>query len=252
MRSILLCLFSLSVSLLLSLTLLEKTDYSYKIFHEFAEVDKHVKRYTWRNPEKADFTESKPAQQIAAFHEISAAVNSMSLLTWSDESYSNEAYQVFNKLSAISYKINDNTKPLLVKAEVDHLVDVAWFIVKLEQVLITTCVVSLILLVAMFREKLGHFCIRTYYRNYLAVLSVLALIGLILGFERIFYQFHIWIFPPQNQWLFSHKYSLMVTLMKAPQLFAYIGVVLLIVTMAWNWLILRLVQMSVRFHPKLA
>jgi len=46
---------------------------------------------------------------------------------------------------------------------------------------------------------------------------------LLIGPEAIFNQLHIWIFPENHQWFFYYEESLMSTMMKAPDLFAYIA-----------------------------
>jgi hypothetical protein len=45
-----------------------------------------------------------------------------------------------------------------------------------------------------------------------------------LGAKKVFYQLHVWIFPEGHQWFFYYQESLMSTLMKAPDLFAGIGI----------------------------
>ena len=48
----------------------------------------------------------------------------------------------------------------------------------------------------------------------------------IVGPKKLFYAFHIWVFPVEHQWFFYWEQSLMSTLMKAPDLFGGIAVAL--------------------------
>ncbi|MCB1808001.1 MAG: DUF1461 domain-containing protein, partial [Candidatus Competibacteraceae bacterium] len=60
-------------------------------------------------------------------------------------------------------------------------------------------------------------------RVVLSSLAVLVLLGIgvvLMGPVRVFYQLHIWIFPPGHPWFFYYQDSLMTTLLKAPDIFA--------------------------------
>lgn len=55
------------------------------------------------------------------------------------------------------------------------------------------------------------------------IAAFLAILLAVFGFETVFYQLHIWLFPADHQWFFYYEDSLMSTMMQAPVLFAYIG-----------------------------
>lgn len=47
---------------------------------------------------------------------------------------------------------------------------------------------------------------------------------LVLGPVEVFYAWHRWVFPPDHPWFFYYQDSLMSSLMQAPNLFGFIGV----------------------------
>ena len=49
---------------------------------------------------------------------------------------------------------------------------------------------------------------------------------MLIGPYEIFSQFHVWVFPEEHKWKFYYEESVMSNLMKAPDLFAYIAVLL--------------------------
>jgi hypothetical protein len=71
-----------------------------------------------------------------------------------------------------------------------------------------------------------------------AGVALLSLGILIAGPVEVFYGIHRWVFPTGHQWFFFYEESLMSTLMKAPDLFGYIAIILLLLTLTIFWLIL--------------
>ena len=63
---------------------------------------------------------------------------------------------------------------------------------------------------------------------------------LTLGGKAVFYQLHIWIFPANHQWFFYYQDSLMSTMMKAPDLFAYIAISLSLLGLLFFVLLFKL------------
>jgi len=67
-------------------------------------------------------------------------------------------------------------------------------------------------------------------------LSTLGAIVMALGPKAVFYWAHTKIFPAGHQWFFYYEESLMTTLMKAPDIFAFIALLLVAVLIAL-WLL---------------
>lgn len=71
--------------------------------------------------------------------------------------------------------------------------------------------------------------------GFLIGFSLIALIVFALGPIAVFYWFHEQVFPEGHQWFFYYQDSLMTTLMKAPDIFAFIAALLVTVLVAlWS------------------
>ena len=71
-----------------------------------------------------------------------------------------------------------------------------------------------------------------------------------IGATDVFYAVHTWVFPPDHQWFFYYQESLMTTLMKAPDIFGYIAILLLLTAMTYFtlmlWITRRMASMSTK------
>lgn len=131
-------------------------------------------------------------------------------------------------LDQISFNDDVNRKILLLtESEIIHLNDVSLLINKLSYAW-GSCFLLFV-----------SFCCYFYFRQITfpdfkdkvvilsgVVVSIVLLFG-IYGFTDIFYYLHTLVFPEGHQWFFYYQDSLMSTLMKAPDLFAAIGAMLL-------------------------
>ena len=119
--------------------------------------------------------------------------------------------------------------PFLTTDEIIHLCDVARLVngVNILGSSALLIAVSLLVLIIRRQEKLPSL----QHYHLMGLFGLVALIGMvfIVGPENLFYQFHIWLFPENNQWFFYYEESLMSMFMRAPDLFAYIAVELLAV-----------------------
>ena len=72
----------------------------------------------------------------------------------------------------------------------------------------------------------------------------LGILGVILSFgpEAVFNQLHLWIFPENHQWYFYYEESLMSTMMKAPDLFAYIAGMMALVSLVLTAVLLKVIS----------
>jgi hypothetical protein len=80
---------------------------------------------------------------------------------------------------------------------------------------------------------------RMFFLTTGAVLLSAALV-LVSGPRRVFYALHEQVFPPDNQWFFFYQDSLMSTMMKAPFLFGYIAVALVVLALIYLWILFLL------------
>jgi hypothetical protein len=187
--------------------------YGYSWLYEFYETEEHIAYYAPQNNFRTGFEETSVAQHKEVFQKIVDSVH--------DDG---------KGLGDITYDYAGKKIPLLHRAEIIHLQDVATLI---NQLHIMCLIVAVIFMGLYFKhwKSLRYIGNLINGRSQLAILSVLIIlitsVFFIFGAKSIFYQMHILIFPDDHQWFFYYQDSLMSTLMKAPDLFAGIAVLIL-------------------------
>lgn len=147
-----------------------------------------------------------------------------------------------NGLTDIVYfNRNAQQRPLLTKSEVQHLEDVAKLIDDVHFTWWCNAFILFILVFVLFfthdKNYLHWQIMPTAKQKWLSVVALLALLALLFmlfGFTDIFYYLHTVVFPANHQWFFYYNDSLMSSLMKAPDLFALIGIQLFIVAFVFT------------------
>ena len=127
------------------------------------------------------------------------------------------------------------------KAEVIHLQDVANLIEWLNRFLFFSFILWLMILLYQFKKPFDY----TTKQAFSAIVIGSVLLSLpifVFGAEKVFYQFHIWVFPDDHQWFFYYQDSLMATMMKAPDIFAYIALSLVFFTLVIYILISKILK----------
>ena len=147
-------------------------------------------------------------------------------------------------LAEITFKSPDGQvlDRLLTASEVTHLQDVAnlidlltWFAL----IVFILCLMNLALII-FFRVPMPS--AKKLFVSLVAIV-IIFLVGILLyGAKEFFYWLHTVIFPSEHQWFFYYEESLMSTLMKAPDLFAPIAVMLLITSLFVWWLHLVIIE----------
>ncbi len=206
----------LPAALLLSWLLLVRVDFFYSVWYQVLDIDRHIAHYAPQNRRgKADFVRTTPMEHRRLFSQIVKAVDGR------------------EDLAVIDYYDENDRRlgQLLLPDEIGHLRDVA----RLVKVLLNwgwfflgaTTILALLL----FRRR---WALPPPKRVLLAALLLppgIGLLVLLAGPQRVFDLLHEWVFPPPHPWFFYYQDSLMVTLFKAPQIFAAI---------AMSWAILAL------------
>jgi hypothetical protein len=199
---------TLILSLYVSWILLANANFGYGIWHDYAGISENIEQYAPHNRFRHHFETTDAETRKILFAGIVTAIQ-----------------QHGAGLHALSYQ--HPTKPILIpllhQAEIVHLTDVANLIDFLKKLgwgllLIWGALTTYLL---MGRQpfpspKMGLI-------NIGVGLFIFTIPIAIFGVEKLFYQLHIWIFPANHQWFFYYQDSLMSTMMKAPDLFAYIG-----------------------------
>jgi hypothetical protein len=150
-------------------------------------------------------------------------------------------------LESLSYTSSANKQVLLLtEAEILHLKDVAGLLDKLKPLVLLTTIFWIFLVLLIYFKR---FQVPTSKQLLLNTILLLVVVAIILSFgpERIFNQLHIWVFPENHQWFFYYEDSLMSTMMKAPDLFAYIISIWMVISILLTIVIFK----SMRFylHP---
>ena len=202
-------LASLVLALGLTWGLYAQADYGYPFWYQQLEIGAHIDHYGPLNRyHRRDFERLDAHQHQALFHDIRVAVHDGG-----------------RGLEALAYQDRDGRRiPLLRHAEVLHLRDVAHLIDRGR----VAFWLALVLWLPLAWLSAGAPRPGWRGRALVAVSPLLAMLGwlLVSGPTKVFYQFHIWLFPADHEWFFYWQDSLMSTLMKAPALFGGIAVVL--------------------------
>lgn len=213
--------FTFLLALWISWHSLAKVDFLYPIWYDHGGIAEHIDHFAPQNKFRFDYESTDREARLAHF---SGIVNGIQ----------NEGQALEN----LSYQSTKGISPLLHEAEIIHLHDVARLIDRLNKGFGVITLFWLLMTLMIWSR---------YNKNYPSLKQSLLYIGSgvglslfaiwLIGAKSLFYQFHIWVFPPENQWFFYYQESLMSTLMKAPDLFGMIAVSLLMMTLLFFWLI---------------
>lgn len=203
---------------LLSWHLLAQFNFAYPFGYKILNIDQHIERYGPLNRYKPYFAQTTPAEH----HHLFAAIT--------------DAVQNHGKgLAEISYRLPDGTRTALMReAEITHLQDVANLIDVFYWVGWLGGLLWLLLFFIVYRQQRSFPSLKKILGGFgLGLIAIVATV-LIIGPQAIFYWLHIQIFPDEHEWFFYYQDSLMTTLMKAPDLFGFITMTLvLFFTVLW-------------------
>jgi len=201
-------LLTFIITLPVSWWILASQNFAYSSLHDAIGINEHIARYAPRNRfQKKDFELTSRAERAELFQGVVEAIQ-----------HHGEGLDRLFYIDAQKRLI-----PLFTEAEVTHLQDVANLLDKLKPLVLAAFVLWLITVIYISWKKIKM----PSLKQWLAITNVLVLLAavlLLLGPEKIFNQLHIWVFPKNHQWFFYYEDSLMSTMMKAPDLFAYIAV----------------------------
>lgn len=204
-----------------ALWMLAANNYAFSLWYDVLHIGEHLATFAAQNVAKPGFHLLSKAEHVAAFNGIATAVA-----------------QQGEGLAQLSYVYRGQTIPLLTRAEIVHLNDVAALLAQVKTATWLLLAVWPLLAWRVFRQPLPA---RLYRWLGACVPLLAAAIWLgAAGPEAVFYQLHVWWFPAENPWFFYWQESHMSALMKAPVLFAAIGLALLLLalclTPALYWL----------------
>lgn len=210
-------------ALFLAWRLVASVDYLYPALYEPAGIGAHIDRFAPENRYRHRFGETDRDERQRLFAAIGRAIR--------DDG---------RGLEGLSYHDPDGKRlgSLLRPPEIVHLRDVARLVGGLEVAGVAALLV-LALQIAVLRRRrrrlppVRRMLLMTGAGFLLTVVAVL-----LIGAKRVFYSLHDLIFPAEHQWFFYYQDSLMSTMMKAPDFFAYVAAALAVLAIGLLWLIL--------------
>ncbi|MCG8669200.1 MAG: DUF1461 domain-containing protein [Pseudomonadales bacterium] len=200
----------LIVAALISWHLLAQFDFAYSAAYDSIDIEKHIKTFGPRNRYRPEFETTTPEDHHRLFAEIGDAIQNHG-----------------EGLADISYQTSKGqTYTLLRSPEVIHLQDVA-NLVDVFYSVGYVCIGLLLLGCALaYVKQLSFPGAKHISIGIVAFVATVAGILFGVGPRKVFYWLHVQIFPPEHEWFFYYQDSLMTTLMKAPDLFGFIGAVM--------------------------
>lgn len=207
------CLSLLMFSFGLSWQVNKSVNFTYPLWYEVLDINSHINKYAPQNKyKKQNFVNTDETQHFDLFEQVVIAINNQG------ENLENIEYFTANK----------QTK-LFTQSEVIHLQDVSNLVDTLRLVWLVNLLPLILLSLLYIQKKLympsSKLKVKALFASVVVVMSSFA----IFGFKKIFYYLHTAVFPDNHQWFFYYQESLMSTFMKAPDLFAAIGINLLLI-----------------------
>lgn len=202
-------------------------DFAYPTFYELLDIDEHIEEFGPQNRYRSGLQFTNKSEHVRLFAAMNKAVH-------------NDG----EGLEALSYYLPNGHKidQLLRKPEVIHLQDVAHLINVFAKLGVIACLVWIVLLMMCLKTRLQLPTLKQQGISMGGLVGFCTLLVLIIGPVEVFYAFHVWLFPEEHQWFFYYQESLMTIVMKAPDLFGYIAIVLTLLAMAF----FTLLNLSVR------
>lgn len=210
---LLFCISILLFSFGLSWQINKSVNFTYPMWYQVLDIDAHISKYAPQNKyNKQDFVYTDKNQHVKLFEQVVVAINNHG-----------------ENLEQISYQINNKNKQLFTHSEVVHLQDVSNLVDTLKLVWLVNLLPLILLSLFYIKQKLYMPSTKLKVKTLIASVVVIIASFAIFGFKKIFYYLHTAVFPDNHQWFFYYQESLMSTFMKAPDLFAAMGVNLLVV-----------------------
>jgi len=210
----------LLVTSLLAWHLLAQLNFGYSLAYPLLDIREHIQTFGPQNRYKQDFGETSPDEHKALFAAISKGIQNSG-----------------KGLRDIDYPRTDGSRSrLLREPEVVHLQDVALLVDALYWAGALAAGLGVILGFIAYQQRLSPPRPKRILAGFALILAVSGAALALMGPVEVFYGLHDLIFPPDHPWFFYYQDSLMTTLMKAPDLFGFIGVLWLLLSLVFWWL----------------
>lgn len=220
------CLFvtaALLGALFVAWRLVASVDYLYPALYEPAGIGAHIDRFAPENRYRNGFAKTTRDERQRLFAAIGRSIR--------DDG---------RGLESLSYHDPSGQRlgSLLRPPEIVHLRDVARLVGILELAGMVALLVLALQIVVLRRRRRRLPPARRMLMMTGAGFLVTVIAVLLIGAKKVFYALHDLIFPAENQWFFYYQDSLMSTMMKAPDFFAYVAATLAVIAIGLLWLML--------------
>ena len=190
-----------------------RMDFLYPFWYQAIGIDQTIARYAPKNRYRRHFQHTDRAERLRLFRELARGIRTPGY-DFSALVYHDPAGRPLGRL--------------LTPPEVRHLQDVARLVAGGERLGLAALLTWLAAVLLVLRRRWPLPGLRRQLLAGLLGIATATLAILALGPTRVFYQFHVWLFPGDNPWFFYYEDSLMSTMMRAPDLFGGIAVALLL------------------------
>lgn len=193
--------------------ILAQWQFGYSALHSVMDIEAHIQKYGPQNRYKKDFAKTDREEQIRLFTAINDSIH--------DDG---------KGLEDIRYHRTNGKEIglLLRKAEVLHLQDVARLINVFQYVALAALLTWAGLIALSRYTNIERPTVKQQSLSILASCLVATVVIVAIGPVKVFYWFHELIFPAEHEWFFYYQDSLMTTLMKAPDLFGAIAILIVL------------------------
>ncbi len=197
---------------LISWHLMAQIHFAYPIGYQLLDLDKHIAEFAPLNRHKVDFEFTSKEDHWRLFGEISDSIQNKG-----------------KGLADIQYTLNNgNTTLLMHQDEIIHLQDVANLINRFYQLGYLSLAIWIACWLLIIWKKLQPPSNKKVIAGFIGLITLISLTIIFIGAKDVFYWLHVQIFPADHKWFFYYQDSLMTTLMKAPDIFAFISILLVI------------------------
>ncbi|RVU84588.1 DUF1461 domain-containing protein [Leucothrix sargassi] len=213
--------------------LLAAFNFGYDYLYTLIDIPAHIAQYGPVYIERADFVVTTDQERSRLFAEVVTAIHNHG-----------------EGLATLSYYSPDGERlnTAFNHDEVVHLQDVAILIDRVTCAVVVMLGVFVLLLAYLYVTGQPMPPFKSLFAYVMVALVIGTLVVFAIGPYEVFYQMHVWVFPEEHKWKFYYEESVMSNLMKAPDLFAYIAVMLVVLSIPLFALIMGLVKQLFRLR----
>lgn len=203
---------------------LRAVDFGYPILYKVMSLNETIATFGPQNLYKKDFHLTSDEERFRIFSEIVRAIHNHG-----------------QGLAQIRYYDPQGREidKLLRPSEVVHLQDVANLIDRLTTFSLWVLGGMLVFGFVLVKRAIAiRFSVNKVFVVSISACTAATAAVMVIGAEAVFYRWHTWVFPEGHQWFFYYQQSLMTTMMRAPDLFAAIAVLLGLFALGYFYLTL--------------